>query len=86
MAGSTLGPAYTTSEAAAPLDALGACWCAVLDDDELFRKLAQQLAAGKVVGWFQGRMEFGPRGLGARSILGDPRNSHMQSLMNLKIK
>jgi carbamoyltransferase len=55
-------------------------------DDELFRRVAADLADGKVVGWFQGRMEFGPRALGARSIIGDARNTRMQPVMNLKIK
>ena len=53
---------------------------------ELFGVIAEIIASGKVVGWFQGRMEFGPRALGGRSILGDPRDKNMQSLMNLKIK
>ncbi len=57
-----------------------------MDDDLLFDRVADELAAGKVVGWLQGRMEFGPRALGGRSILGDPRNTKMQSVMNLKIK
>src|SRR5262249_28749758 len=57
-----------------------------LSDDVLLDRVADQLAEGKVVGWFQGRMEFGPRALGARSILGDARNPKMQSVMNLKIK
>lgn len=57
-----------------------------LDDDELMPKLATLLEDGKVIGWFSGRMEFGPRALGGRSIIGDPRSSKMQSLMNLKIK
>jgi carbamoyltransferase len=57
-----------------------------LRDDQLFPLLAEELDAGKVVGWFQGRMEFGPRALGARSIIGDARNPKMQSVMNLKIK
>jgi carbamoyltransferase len=56
------------------------------DDEVLCRRVAELIAAGKVVGWFQGRMEFGPRALGARSILGDARNPAMQSVMNLKIK
>ncbi len=55
-------------------------------DEELFEKLALQLEKGKVIGWFNGPMEFGPRALGGRSILGDPRNQEMQSVMNLKIK
>ena len=57
-----------------------------LEDQELFEKLAQILDEGKVVGWFNGAMEFGPRALGGRSIIGDPRNQKMQSVMNLKIK
>ena len=63
-------------------------WCEVhvLDDDTLFSKAAQLLAEENVIGWFQGRMEFGPRALGGRSIIGDPRSAKMQSVMNLKIK
>jgi carbamoyltransferase len=57
-----------------------------LTDDELARRVAGEIADGKVVGWVQGRMEFGPRALGARSILADPRSTEMQSVMNLKIK
>ena len=57
-----------------------------LKDESLFEKLADLLNKGKVIGWFNGAMEFGPRALGARSILGDPRNKEMQSLINLKIK
>ena len=57
-----------------------------LEDKELFEKLAQFLDEGKVIGWFNGAMEFGPRALGGRSIIGDPRNQQMQSVMNLKIK
>jgi carbamoyltransferase len=57
-----------------------------LDDEALMPRLAELLDAGQIIGWFQGRMEFGPRALGGRSILGDPRNPHMQSVMNLKIK
>ena len=57
-----------------------------LDDDQLVEKLAEILDAENVVGWFQGRMEFGPRALGARSIIGDARSAKMQSVMNLKIK
>jgi carbamoyltransferase len=59
---------------------------AMLDDDKLFPRVAEELAQGKVIGWFQGRMEFGPRALGNRSIIGDPRNPEMQARMNLKIK
>ena len=57
-----------------------------LEDDALMPRLAELLAEGRIIGWFQGRMEFGPRALGGRSILGDPRNPTMQSVMNLKIK
>ena len=57
-----------------------------MKDDVLFKKLADLLDGGKVIGWFNGPMEFGPRALGGRSIIGDPRNKEMQSIMNLKIK
>jgi carbamoyltransferase len=85
MQGSFLGPAYTNEEIEQFLRAKEASYQR-LADDVLFDLLAEQLADGKVVGWFQGRMEFGPRALGARSILGDARNPKMQSVMNLKIK
>ena len=57
-----------------------------LSDAEKINTVADLIADGKVVGWFQGRMEFGPRALGSRSILGDARSSKMQAVMNLKIK
>jgi len=85
MRGAYLGPSYEDSQAAAELDALDAVYVR-LEDAALFPELARILADGKVVGWFQGRMEFGPRALGGRSIIGDPRNEAMQSVMNLKIK
>jgi carbamoyltransferase len=85
MAGGYLGPAYSTTEAKAALTAAGAVFHE-LDDEKLFPAVAELLAQGSVVGWFQGRMEFGPRALGGRSILGDPRSAAMQSVMNLKIK
>ena len=85
MHGSLLGPSYEESEIRAVLDLLGAQY-RVLDEEELSSRVAELLLAEKVVGWFQGRMEFGPRALGARSILGDPRSPRMQSIMNLKIK
>jgi carbamoyltransferase len=85
MEGSYLGPSFTNEEIErflqqkeAPYQRLG--------DEVLFDKLAEELDAGKVLGWFQGRMEFGPRALGSRSIIGDVRNPKMQSVMNLKIK
>ncbi len=85
MAGSYLGPGYANGEVAERLDRLGARYL-VLEEAALLPQVARWLADGRVVGWFQGRMEFGPRALGARSILGDPRNPAMQSVMNLKIK
>jgi len=85
MHGSFLGPSYTNEEIEQFLRTKEAPY-QQLNDDLLFDRLADELADGKVVGWFQGRMEFGPRALGARSILGDARNPKMQSVMNLKIK
>lgn len=83
--GSFLGPSFSNQEIQAYLTKVGAKYI-FLDDSILIPKVAELLAQGNVIGWFQGRMEFGPRALGARSILGDPRNPKMQQLMNLKIK
>ena len=85
MHGAFLGPAYTDEQIELFLQAHNAPYVR-LSDSELFARVAGELADGKVVGWFQGRMEFGPRALGARSIIGDARNPRMQSIMNLKIK
>jgi len=85
MRGAYLGPRFTAREAADELSGLGARYQR-LDDDDLLARLAKLLEAGNVIGWFQGRMEFGPRALGGRSIIGDPRSTRMQSVMNLKIK
>jgi carbamoyltransferase len=85
MKGSYLGPDFSDDEIRAFLESEGAPYTAC-DDDDLYQSVAASLAEGKVVGWFRGRMEFGPRALGARSILGDARNTTMQSVMNLKIK
>ena len=85
MQGSLLGPAYTNEEIERFLRNKEVAYQR-LGDEALFDRVAEELADGKVVGWFQGRMEFGPRALGARSILGDARNPMMQSVMNLKIK
>ncbi|MEN8151783.1 MAG: carbamoyltransferase [Planctomycetota bacterium] len=85
QAGSYLGPEYGEEEIRAVLDARGAVYRR-LDEEELLRETAGRLASGEVVGWFQGRMEFGPRALGNRSILGDPRSPEMQQKLNLKIK
>lgn len=84
--GSYLGPEYSNEEIAARLIQLGAVSHLLPDDETLCRQVAQLLSEGKVVGWFQGRMEFGPRALGARSIIGDARSPEMQKVMNLKIK
>jgi carbamoyltransferase len=83
---SWLGPRYQDNEIREFLDSTEAVYHRYGDDDELCGKVAELLATENVVGWFQGRMEFGPRALGARSILGDPRSREMQSVMNLKIK
>lgn len=85
MHGSYLGPAFDSSAIRRQLDAYGAKYDE-FDDDVLFSKMAKFLDEEYVVGWFQGRMEFGPRALGGRSIIGDPRSKKMQSVMNLKIK
>ena len=85
MKGSYLGPRFSNDQIQLALDHLGAQY-EKLNDVELMPKLAKILEEGNVVGWFQGRMEFGPRALGGRSIIGDPRNAKMQSVMNLKIK
>jgi carbamoyltransferase len=85
MQGSLLGPAYSNETIEEFLRSKGACYQR-LGDGLLLQRVAEELAEGKVVGWFQGRMEFGPRALGARSIIGDARNPKMQSVMNLKIK
>lgn len=84
--GSLLGPSHSDEEIRATLDALGAIYRHEPDQEALLGEAVTQLAQGRVVGWFQGRMEFGPRALGSRSILGDPRDKGMQSRMNLKIK
>lgn len=86
LKGSYLGPAYSTHEVEDFVDRADAPSDHVADPDERARIVADALADGQVVGFFSGRMEFGPRALGARSILGDPRRSDMQSRMNLKIK
>jgi len=85
QSGSLLGPSYSAAEIQASLDRAGARY-RKLPPAELSTEAADRLARGRVVGWFSGRMEYGPRALGARSILGDPRRPEMQSKMNLKIK
>jgi carbamoyltransferase len=85
MSGSYLGPKYDQSEVEERLRSAGARFC-VLSDQDLMKVCVDSLDAGRALGWFQGRMEFGPRALGARSILGDARSPQMQSILNLKVK
>jgi carbamoyltransferase len=85
MQGSYLGPEFSNDEIKKTLENVGAIY-ETINEDELISITAKDLANGLAVGWFQGRMEFGPRALGARSILGDPRSSTMQKNLNLKVK
>ncbi|MFY9731122.1 MAG: carbamoyltransferase [Candidatus Acidiferrales bacterium] len=85
MKGSYLGPEFSQADIERRLTAAGARYV-VLSDDELLDACADALESEKAVGWFQGRMEFGPRALGGRSILGDARSPKMQSMLNLKVK
>jgi carbamoyltransferase len=86
MAGSFLGPEYGQADIERRLRAAGARFETAPDDESMVGVTADALAAGEAVGWFQGRMEFGPRALGGRSILGDPRSPSMQKTLNLKVK
>jgi carbamoyltransferase len=85
MRGTYLGPRFSNEAVQAYLTKVQAPYHS-MDDGPLFDRVAELLEQGKVIGWFNGALEFGPRALGARSILGDPRNADMQSVMNLKIK
>lgn len=84
--GSFLGPRFSVDDVRVFLDSVGARYHHVADEAELLDRVASLLMEEKIVGWFHGRMEYGPRSLGARSILGDPRSERMQQTMNLKIK
>ncbi len=84
--GSLLGPSFSSDEIQRILEARGRTGHRFADERALLDEVSRHLAEGRIVGWFQGRMEFGPRALGARSILGDPRNPATQATMNLKIK
>jgi carbamoyltransferase len=86
MQGGYLGPEYSSAEIAGELKAAGAKFRMVDDEDALLDATVDALAAEQAVGWFNGRMEFGPRALGARSILADPRSPAMQKTLNLKVK
>jgi carbamoyltransferase len=85
MEGAYLGPSYSAQEVESRLTEAGAKFT-VASDEDMLETAATSLVAGEAVGWMQGRMEFGPRSLGARSILGDPRSSTMQKTLNLRIK
>ena len=85
MKGTFLGCGFSNKEIIGYLEKINAPYMSI-NDQELFDKIANLLDEGKIIGWFNGRMEFGPRALGARSIIGDPRKKDMQSKMNLKIK
>lgn len=84
--GSLLGPAYADSEIQDFLDSVNAVYERLDDQHALVERIADEIAQGAVIGWFQGRMEFGPRALGSRSIIGDARNPAMQTIMNVKVK
>lgn len=86
MSGAYLGPEFSDKEIKRAIDSFAANACHYQEFEELAKTVAAELAEGKVIGWFQGRMEYGPRALGNRSILGDPRNPEMQKKLNLKIK
>ena len=85
MNGSYLGPEYSNIEIEKELKEMGADF-EILDENQIIEKTVLELCDGKAIGWFQGRMEFGPRALGGRSILGDARSSSMQKNLNLKVK
>jgi carbamoyltransferase len=85
MQGSYLGPVFDQESIEKELSDCGAIF-EIADEDNMIEQTAQALADGKAIGWFQGRMEFGPRALGGRSILGDPRSEKMQKTLNLKVK
>ncbi len=80
------GPSFSDDRIAAALDQLGAVYEFIDDEDDLLERTARMIADGKVVGWFQGRLEFGPRALGSRSLLADPRDPKMKDVINAKVK
>src|SRR3954464_3467479 len=84
--GSFLGPSFANDDIQLFLDSMGAAYDFIEDESELLDRVADALDEGKVIGWFHGKMEFGPRALGGRSIIGDARSPEMQQKMNLKIK
>ncbi|HPS55185.1 MAG TPA: carbamoyltransferase N-terminal domain-containing protein, partial [Sedimentisphaerales bacterium] len=84
--GSLLGPSFSGAQITGYLDSVNAVYHTINDEEKLLESVVDQMQNGNVIGWFHGRMEFGPRALGSRSIIGDPRNEEMQTRMNLKIK
>ena len=86
MKNSFLGPSYSNKEIKCFLDSVDANYIYIPDDNKLIQVLVEKLLEGKIFGLFRGRMEFGPRALGSRSIIGDPRRQDTQTKMNLKIK
>lgn len=86
QAGSLLGPEWSADQIQDFLDTVDASYDRIDDEQRLVDEVAEEIRHGRVVGWFQGRMEYGPRALGNRSILGDPRNPDMQTVMNVKVK
>jgi carbamoyltransferase len=84
--GSLLGPAFSNDDIGLFLDSMGAAYEYMADEDKLLERVARLMEEEKIIGWFQGRMEFGPRALGCRSIIGDPRSPRMQQKMNVSIK
>ena len=86
MQGAYLGPSFSNQEISERLTAIGARFIEFKNEDDMIKKTAEVLAAEKAIGWFQGKSEFGPRSLGNRSILADPRCTHMQKTLNLKVK
>ncbi|HLH44781.1 MAG TPA: carbamoyltransferase N-terminal domain-containing protein [Bryobacteraceae bacterium] len=86
QSGSLLGPSFSGCEIQKFLDKVQAAYQRIDDEQELVDRVACEISQGRVIGWFQGRMEYGPRALGSRSLLGDPRNPDMQTVMNVKVK
>jgi carbamoyltransferase len=85
MSGSYLGPEFSNDDIQEYLNSVGANF-ETFNENEFIEKVSLALTEGKAIGWFQGRMEFGPRALGARSIIADPRSESMQKNLNLKVK
>jgi carbamoyltransferase len=85
MSGSYLGPSFSAETVSGELDEIGASYM-LLDEEEMLDQVVAKLISGEAIGWMQGRMEFGPRALGNRSIIADPRSPNMQKQLNLKIK